>query len=311
MISSVKKNLGNKGVHSHNTSDFKGNRLLLAIVVNVLLTVVQIVGGIISGSLALIADAIHNLSDAGSLLVALIARRIARRPADETMTFGYRRAEVIGALINFTTLIIIGLYLIYEAIVRFFVPEPIAGWIVVIVASVALIIDISTALLTYTLSKESMNVRAAFLHNVADALASVGVIVAGTLIILFDWGIVDLIATVIIAGYVLYHGFTEIGGAIRILMSGVSVDGNFHKTVKAMEAIEGVCSVHHLHLWAMDEHQQSLEAHVVVNPNYDTETVKMQIKDELKDRFNITHSTLEIELHDDSRQCQEKDVLGH
>ncbi len=309
MIRSVQKNIGH--VHSHNGSDIKGNRLLFAVVVNVLLTVVQIIGGVISGSLALIADAIHNLSDAGSLLVALIARRIALRPADDTMTFGYRRAEVIGALINFTTLIIVGLYLIYEAVVRLFAPEPIAGWIVVIVAGVALIIDIGTALLTFTLSKESINVRAAFIHNVADALASVGVIIAGTLIILFDWGIVDLIVTIIIASYVLYHGISEIGGAIRILMSGVSVDGNLLETVKAIESIEGVCSVHHLHLWAMDEHQQSLEGHIVINSVSNAETVKAEIKHVLEEQFGITHSTLEMEFNDVSGQCHEKEIIAH
>ena len=173
--------------HGHNHfpgADAGDRRVLLAVAVNVLLTAAQIIGGIVAGSLALVADAIHNLSDAISLGIAFAARRIARRPSNEAMTFGYVRAEIVAALINYTTLIVIGLYLVYEAILRFIEPQPVQGWLIVIIASVALVVDLVTALLTYTLSKHSMNIRAAFLHNVADALGSIGVIIAGTLIIL-------------------------------------------------------------------------------------------------------------------------------
>ena len=176
-----------------------------AVLVNVLLTFAQVVGGILSGSLSLVADALHNLNDAASLGIALVARRIARRPADSRRTFGYRRAEVIGAIINLTTLIIVGLYLIYEAVSRYFDPRPIEGWVVVWVAGIALAVDIVTALLTFKLSKGNLNIRAAFIHNVSDALASVAVIVAGTLILLYDWYWADLAATVLISGYVLYQ----------------------------------------------------------------------------------------------------------
>jgi len=180
-------------------------RLIWALLVNVILTFVQIAGGVISGSLALIADALHNFSDAVSLLIALIARKWAEKPADENRTFGYKRAELIGAMINLTTLILIGFYLLFEAVLRSFEPEPIAGWIVVIIASVALVVDVITAALTYVLAKDSLNIRAAFLHNIADALSSVAVIIAGTLIILYEWYIVDTISTFLIAGYVLYY----------------------------------------------------------------------------------------------------------
>jgi cobalt-zinc-cadmium efflux system protein len=142
------------------------------VAINILLTVVQIIGAILSGSLALIPDAIHNLSDALSLVLAFLARKIARRPADDTKTFGYGRAEIVAALINYTTLILLGLYLTYEAVMRLFDPTDIDGWFVVFIAVFALTVDAVTALLTYALSKESMNIRAAFLHNVADALRS-------------------------------------------------------------------------------------------------------------------------------------------
>lgn len=294
--------------HSHD-SDVHGQRLWTAVIVNLVLTLAQVAGGVIAGSLALIADALHNLSDAGSLLLALVARRIARRPADEVMTFGYGRAEIIAALINFTTLIVIGMYLIYEAIARAIDPQPIAGWIVVIVATVALVIDLVTVWLTYTLSRESMNVRAAFLHNVADALASVGVIIAGTLVILFDWRLADPIVTLVIAGYVLYHGVSEIGSAIRILMSGTPVGSDVEETIRVMEAVDGVVSVHHVHLWAIDEHRQSLEAHVetVELSGLAAEALKAETKEALRNRFGIAHTTLELEYVGDTSTCGDKD----
>lgn len=182
------RNVLAKPRHHYHIDPKAGNtRIVWAVVVNILLTVVQIIGGVLSGSLALIADAIHNLSDALSLGLALFARIIARRPADDTMTFGYGRAEIVAALINYTTLILLGLYLTQQAIVRLFAPTDVDGWSVVIIAVFALGVDTLTAFLTYALSKSSMDIRAAFLHNVADALGSVAVIVAGTVIILYDW----------------------------------------------------------------------------------------------------------------------------
>ncbi len=186
--------------HHHPQMEEGDRRMQLAVAVNILLTVVQIIAGVISGSLALIADAIHNLSDALSLVIAFLARKIGRRPADARMTFGYGRAEVVAALVNYTTLIVVGLYLAAQGVERLFNPAAVEGWIVVVVASVALVIDTITALLVMRMARDSMNIRAAFLHNVADALGSVAVIFAGTLIILFDWHLIDPLVTLAIAG---------------------------------------------------------------------------------------------------------------
>lgn len=153
------------GHHHHVNAGAGDKRIGWAIGVNLFLTLAQVVGGIVSGRLALIADALHNFSDAISLVIAFGARYIGRRPADATMTFGYVRAEIVAALINYTTLALIGLYLVYEAVMRFVEPQPTAGWTVVIVAGMALVVDVVTAFLTYAMSKTSMNVRAAFLHN--------------------------------------------------------------------------------------------------------------------------------------------------
>jgi cobalt-zinc-cadmium efflux system protein len=304
--------------HHHNQlvpTQVKGiRRLIWALLVNVLLTVVQIIGGVLSGSLALIADAVHNFSDAASLMIALIARQWATKPADENRTFGYKRAELIGAMINFTSLILIGFYLLVEATMRIFQPEPIAGWLVVIIAGVALVVDVFTAALTYSLAKNSLNIRAAFLHNLADALSSVAVIIAGTLIILYEWYFVDTLCTFLIAGYVLYHGGVEIRSVIRILMQSTPADIDINNIVATLKNIESVEDVHHIHVWELDERTRSLEAHVLITEHDPSrmESVKAQIKEGLVEKFNITHSTIEFELitYEDENGCREKSIVS-
>ena len=281
--------------HDHGVHEMSDARLVWAVIVNVALTVAQIVGGVISGSLALIADALHNLNDAASLALALFARRVGRRPADKLMTFGYGRAEIVAALINLTTLIIVGLYLLAEAVSRYFDPQPIAGWTVVIVAGVALIIDVITAMLVYSGSKNNLNIKAAFLHNVSDALASVGVIVAGTLIILYNLYVADLVVTVVIAAYVLYQGCSLMPRTVRLLMGAVPDDVEFDEIVEALRNTKGVRDLHHVHVWSLDEHRRALEAHVVLDdPSlHSFEKIKEQVRGALASRFSIEHATLE------------------
>ncbi|MCW5696583.1 MAG: cation transporter [Bauldia sp.] len=300
--------------HSHGPSAavIAGDRKVAwAIAVNLALTVAQVIGGIAAGSLALIADAIHNLSDAASLVIAFGARRIARRPSDPAMTFGYGRAEIVAALINYTTLIVIALYLAYEGVWRLIEPQPVLGWVVVIIAGIALVIDVVTALLTYRLSKESVNIRAAFLHNVADALGSVGVIVAGTLIILYDWRIVDAIVTLGIAAYILWHVSREIGGVIRILMQGSPADIPAEDVVARLVNVPGVDSVHHLHVWQIDEREASVEAHLVLTDEAAArpDVVRRAAKKALAADFGIMHSTLELETRDAC--CPDATPIGH
>lgn len=284
--------------HSHHfDSERSGDRrLLVAIAVNVLLTGAQVVGGVISGSLSLVADALHNLNDAASLGIALIARRIARRPADKVRTFGYRKAEVIGALINTTTLIIVGLYLVYEAFARFLNPEPIDGWIVVIVAGFALVVDVATAVMTFSMAKKNLNIKAAFIHNVADALGSLVVICVGVVVLVFQWYVADLIATLLLAIYILVQGYRLMAESIRILMDSVPDDLDLDRLTERMATVPGVHDVHHVHVWQIDEHRRALEAHVVTwNDIEDAETTKRALKKLLSKEFAIEHSTLEFE----------------
>ena len=252
--------------HRHLEADSGDKRVAIAIWANGLLTVAQIVGGILSGSLALIADAIHNFSDMASLVIAFGARKIARRPADAKMTFGYGRVEIVAALINYTSLIVIGFYLVYEGAMRFADPPQIEGWTVVILGCVALVVDTLTALLTFSMQKGSMNIRALFLHNLSDALASVAVIVGGVLILSYD---------------------------------------------TAVESVEGVKEVHHVHFWQMQEHQAALDTHVVIEDARwdDLDRIKEAIKARLDDEFSIDHSTLEFEREDNRHEGADR--FGH
>lgn len=277
----------------------------MAVAVNLILTVAQIVGGIVSGSVALIADAIHNLSDAATLVIAYAARKIARRPADDTMTFGYGRAEVVAALINYTSLILISVWLAGEAVLRLFNPPGVEGWIVVALAAVALVVDLATAALTYAMSKDSVNIRAAFLHNLADAGTSVAVIVSGVLIMLYDWRLVDPLVTLLISAWILWHAVSEIGPVIRILMLGTPPDIEAGTLIDRLGAVEGVEGVHHLHLWQIDEHKTSVEAHIVI----DGEGAEAEVRRILAAEFGIRHATLQVEAP--GQECEGACEIGH
>ena len=288
--------------HHHHAPE-SDRALLGAVFINILLTLAQVIGGIISGSLSLIADALHNLSDAASLGIALFARTIGRKPADKTKSFGYQRAEVIAALINLTLLITVSLYLIYEAVWRIVEPQVVTGLIIVVVAGVAFVVDMVTALITFRMSKNSLNMKAAFLHNLADALTSIGVIIAGALILLYQWYWVDTLLTFLIAGFVLWQGIIMLPKTIHLLMEGTPENLSSDEIKASLEEAKDVEDVHHIHIWNLDEHRIALEAHVVVATNelQEVEVIKRNLKEILKDRFKITHSTLEFEYFNESK----------
>lgn len=281
--------------HHHDHGPLSDRRLAWAIAINVVLTVVQVAAGVVSGSLGLVADALHNLSDAASMGIALLARRIARRPADRLMTFGYQRAELVATLINVTALLLVGGYLLAEAVGRFLSPTPVQGWPVVIVAGVALAVDTATAWIIAAGARHSLNMRAAFLHNVTDALASLGVIVAGTLILLYNLTVADLLVTVAISGYVIYQAIGLLPRTIRLLMGAMPDGLEYDAIVAALRATPGVRDIHHVHVWSLDEHRRALEAHLV--PEADDlaafEHLKHRVREMLRERFNVEHATLE------------------
>lgn len=290
--------------HSHGLTladeirDVSDARLIWSFVINQVLTVGQAIAGVISGSVALLSDAAHNFNDANALLIAYIARRVSRKQANERYTFGYRRAELIGALINLTLLGVIGLYLVYEGISRFLEPQEIIGWLMASAAALAIVVDVATALLLWSMSRGSLNVRAAFVHNIVDALGSVAVLVGAATIIWLDWTWVDPVLTLIIAGYVLWQVVNMFPQAIKVLMEGVPDGFDFDELIQRVHSIDGVGEIHHIHVWQLDEQHRALEAHVVVedrNLNH-LEEIKASIKTCLTEAFGIEHSTLEFEL---------------
>ena len=303
--------MGHHHDHPHLDPTSGDRRVSIAIWANGILTVAQIVGGILAGSLSLIADALHNFSDMAALVIAFAARKIARRPPDSQMTFGYGRIEIVAALINYTTLILVGVYLIYEGAMRMIDPPAVQGWIIVVIGAVALAVDALTALLTWSMQKHSVNIRALFLHNLSDALASLAVIIGGSLILLYDMRWVDPAITIGIALYILYLAFTEIGGPIRTLMLGSPPDIDGQSVIDALRDVEGVQDVHHVHLWQMQESTAALDCHVVLTEAgwQQLEAIKADIKAQLKARFDIGHSSLEFEHIDHAHEGA--NLYGH
>lgn len=273
----------------------RGRRLLIALALNLGIVVAEVVGGAISGSLALFADAAHNLADAGAILVAYIAWRISRRAADPRRTFGYARAETVGAVINLTVLLVIGVFLGFEAVTRLLDPQPIQGEIMLIVGAVAMVEDIAAA---WVLRKESgANVRSAFLHMIADALATLGVILGALAVMIWDATWVDPAITAAIALYIFVHAGSEMHGVVAVLMDSAPEGFDTAGLRRMLEAADGVAGVHHLHLWRLDEERVALEVHLALD--HDDLAVATRMKEALKarlaERFDVSHATIEVE----------------
>lgn len=286
--------------HAHDAAaaDAGGKSLLAALALNLGITAAQIVGGIVSGSLSLLADAAHNGSDAAALGISYAAQKISRRPADEVRTFGYRRADVVGALINLTTLFVIAAFLILQAVHRLISPPEVHGGTMMVVGAIALVEDVISAWLLYRASRGSLNIRSAFIHMVGDSLATLGVLVGGFLIARYGLYWIDPAITAAIALYLIAHGYIEIRKTIRILMESVPAEFDLRRMVSEVEAIEGVSDMHHVHVWRLDERRIALEAHLCVEEtDLDAiEEIKAVVKRVLLEQFNVEHSTLEVEM---------------
>lgn len=287
---------GHDSVRSSERPDESG-RLVVSITLNLLITIAEIVGGLLAGSLALLSDAVHNLSDTASLGISYVARRISTRSATAEKTFGYKRAEIVGAFINLISLVIIALFLMKEAIERFFNPREIDGTLMLAVAVIGLLANVITALLLYRGSRTSLNLRSAFLHILTDGLSSVGVVAGGLLIIYYDLHVVDPIITLAISLYLIVHSYRMLRVTIDILMEGTPSDVDLAAIVADVRSVDRVVDMHHVHVWQLDEHHLALEAHVVISDDdiHRMESIKTEIKQQLEERYAISHSTLELE----------------
>ena len=293
--------------HSHHHTELEhasDSRIIVAFVVNFLLTIVQIVAGALSGSVALIADALHNLNDALSIVVVLIARRVSRRQPDERRTFGYRRSKVVGGLINLVALVVVGLFLAYESIMRLFQPQEITGWLVIAAAGVALVVDGLTVFLFYSMREGNINLRAAFVHKLADALASVVVLLGGVAILLWNVYWLDPLLSLLIVAYILVQGYHMIPDAVRVVMESAPEGFDMNAMTASLKRIKGVQWVHHVHVWQLDEHYTAMEAHIVTASG-DAEklmNLRQKIKQHLAEEFDVTHATLELEPDEIAKQ---------
>jgi len=286
------------GHHHHHGEGQTEGRLWISIFLNLTITLAEFIGGIISGSLSLLSDALHNLNDTASLGISLAARKISKKEANRDKTFGYQRAEIIGAFINLITLVIIALFLIKEGIERFINPQPIDGLVMFIVAIIGLLGNVITAVLLHRSSKENINMRSAYIHILSDALSSVGVIVAGILIMQYQLYIVDTVLTLIIAGYILWQCYYMLRKTISILMESTPANIEIPVIQKAMASAQGLLDIHHIHVWRLDEHNILLESHVVIDEDNlkQMEDIKSHLKQLLSTEYNINHSTLEFEF---------------
>ena len=284
--------------HDHELEGLSDRRIAYTVALNVLLTVAEIIGGVVSGSVALVADALHNLNDAVALLIALFARRIARRQPDARRTFGYRRAEVVGGLINLVALAVVGVFLAYESVLRFFEPTDVGPWAIIIISGIALTVDVLTVVLLYAMRRGSVNVRAAFMHNLSDALASVAVLVGGVVILLSGVTWIDPLLSLLIVAYIFYQVAQLLPGTVRLLMESAPAGLDLDELVRRMQGVDGVRGVHHLHVWGLDEHENALEAHVVIarEDAGELEGIKAAVKAGLEGEFGVTHAVLEFEF---------------
>lgn len=293
--------------HSPEDSDHAHRRLSIAFGITAVYMVAEVVGGFVFNSLALLADAGHMFCDVMALGLSWLVLKIGKKPPSDTHTFGFRRSEILAALLNGLTLWAIVGVIFYEAAHRLFNPQPVAGAGMLVVASIGLALNVLMAGLLFNSRKENLNLRSAFLHVLSDALGSVGAIVAAIVILYTSAYWVDPLVSVFVGLLILYSSWDLVRGAVRILMEGVPLGMDLREIEKAMLNQEGVCCIHDLHVWTMEGSRISLAAHVVLcEPDQDREAVLDGLNQTLKDRFAIDHTTIQIETsHDRARECRE------
>ena len=278
--------------HHHNEVTQKSVKLLiLSFVINMLLSVAEIIGGIISGSVSLIGDALHNTSDAFSILIAVIAFKIGNKKASAKYTYGFKRAEIIGGFVNLILLFISGCYLLVEGIERLINPQQIDGLLIIWISVLALIIDALTAKISHHDAHHNSNMKMVFIHNLADAFGSIGVIISGLCIIWFDLYRVDGIVALIIAFYMIFQSVVSFPQIVNILMNAVPDNIDIEQVKNSLLAIKNIKNVHHLHLWCISEHNVAIECHI----ESDNNDIIVDATQLLKDKFGITHCNFQVE----------------
>ena len=288
--------------HGHSHPDLKGKKLLLSILLNIGITVAQVIGGFISGSLSLLSDALHNFSDVLSLVVSYIADRYSKKDASVTKTFGYKRAEIIAAFVNSATLIIVAVYLIYEAILRFKDPHTIESGLVIWLAILGIVFNGFSVLLLFKESKSNMNMRSAYLHLLTDMAASVAVLIGGLLMKYFEWFWVDSLLTLLIALYLIVMGYGLLKSSFKVLMLFTPDDLSLEVIHDAVCKIPEIKNIHHMHIWQLNEQETHLETHVDFHKDITLsqfDAVLTKVEEVLFHDFGINHVTIQPEHQKD------------
>ncbi|GAA4305826.1 cation diffusion facilitator family transporter [Aestuariibaculum suncheonense] len=299
---------GHSHNHAHEHNDLKGRNLLISIVLNIVITASQIIGGLVSGSLALLSDALHNFSDVLSLIVSYVANKLSKKQASIYRTFGYKRAEILAAFINASTLIIVAVLLIIEAIKRFQHPEEIKTGLVIWLSLIAIIANGISVLLLKKDSEANMNMRSAYLHLLTDMLASVAVLIGGLLMKFYQIFWVDSALTLAIAMYLIYMGYDLLKSSTKVLMLFTPDHIPIQKIVDEISAFDTIKNVHHVHVWQLNEDEVHLEAHIDFYEDItlsEFDEVLHKIEDLVLIRYHINHVNIQPEF----RKSDDKHII--
>jgi cobalt-zinc-cadmium efflux system protein len=294
--------------HIHSSSDGQLEKnLFITMLLNFLITIVEIVGGIVSGSLSLLSDAMHNFSDGIAIIVSYIAIRLSKRPRTLKHTFGLKRAEILAAIVNASTLIIISFFLIKEAIERFSHPTPITGSLMLVVAVVGVAANVVGTVLLKKGSEGNINIRAAYFHLLSDAVSSLAVIIGAVFIMVFNITWIDPVLTILISLYILKETYEIVKESVDVIMMSTPPDIDMNELQQAVESIPGVKNVHHVHLWKMNDSDIHFEAHIEVDDLLVSRTaeIRKEIEIHLQDKHGITHTTLQFECD----TCSTKELV--
>lgn len=278
-------------------NNFKNkSRLAFSVILNVAITISEAIAGIFTGSLALISDAGHNFSDVLSLILGYAGASISERGATDELTYGYRRAEIITSLVNASTLFIIGIYIIFEAYKRFQHPTPVDPIWMIGVAGIALAGNLASIFLLRGGERKSLNIRAVVLHLAFDSLASVGVVVGGVIIFLYNIYFADVAISILIAILIFWSASDVLKEGLHIIMQGTPPDIEFEEVRKLLLGFEEVSSIHDLHIWSLSSEEKVLSCHLCpTSEKIDTDELIQKIENRLREKFDIRHVTVQIE----------------
>ncbi len=295
--------------HSHRSSSRRSLSISLALIT--VYMVVEVVGGLVSGSLALLADAGHMLTDGAAIGLALLAIWVSGRPASIEQTFGFHRTEILAAMLNALSLWFIAALIFFEASRRFGDSLDIDGGLMLGVGAVGLLVNLAAAWVLHRSSAESLNVESAFLHVVADLLGSVAVVAAGVLVLSFGWDVADPIFGIVIGVLILTSSFRLLWKVVHVLMEGTPSHLDLHQLCQRLEELEGVTGVHDIHAWSITTGYDALSAHVTADDSamHDPSPVLQRLRDIASSEFGIGHVT--IQLEDSMDGCEEDHHIEH